>query len=174
MAPLQPLVHEDLADAAALDADALLLVEVGAQAVQRPAAEGQAQALRVGQRGGDHFGALLGRIGVRTPGAGPILQPVGTPLIEAMDPGIDRGARQPQVLGDLAGPPSLGDGQQELGPLDEAGLRGPRVSQLFESVSLLGGQLAECDFGEGHGCTSFRSKPTPILRRTPGVSSLAG
>jgi hypothetical protein len=174
MAPLQPLVHEDLADATPLDRDALLLVEVGPQAVQRPAAEGQAQALRVGQRGGDHFGALLGRIGVRTPGARPIPQPEEALLIEAMDPGVDRGARQPQVLGDLAGPPSLGDGQQELGPLDEAGLRGPRVSQLFESVSFLGGQLAERDFGEGHGRTSFRSRATPVLRRTPGVSSLAG
>jgi hypothetical protein len=48
------------------------------------------------------------------------------------------------------------------------------VSQWFESVSLLGSQLAERDFGEGHGCTSFRSKATPVLRRTPGVSSLAG
>jgi hypothetical protein len=135
--PLQPLIDEDLADAAPLDRDAPLLVEVDAQAVQRPAAEGQAQLLRVGQRRGEDFGALLGGVDVRPTGAGPILKSMGAPLIEAMEPGVDGGARDAQLLGDLARPSSLGDGQQELGPLDEAGLRGPRVSQLFEGVSLL-------------------------------------
>jgi hypothetical protein len=125
MAPLQPLVHEELADAAALDADALLLVEVGAQAVQRPAAEGQAQGLRVRQGGGDHFGALLGGVGVRTPGAGPILQAAEPPLVEAMDPGVDRGPRDTEVLGDLTGRSPVGTGQEDPGPLDEAGLSRP-------------------------------------------------
>jgi hypothetical protein len=40
MAPTQALGYEDLADAAPLDRDALLLVEVGPQAVQCPEAEG--------------------------------------------------------------------------------------------------------------------------------------
>jgi hypothetical protein len=93
MAPLQPLVDEDLTDAAAFDRDALLLVEVGLQAVQRPAVEGQTQMLRIGQRGGDDLGALLGRVGVRAPGSRPIPQPVESLLIEAMDPGVDGGAR---------------------------------------------------------------------------------
>jgi hypothetical protein len=66
LAPLQPLVEEDLVDAAPLDRDALLLVEIGLQAVERPAAEGQAQALRAGQRGGEDLGPLLGGVGVRT------------------------------------------------------------------------------------------------------------
>jgi hypothetical protein len=48
------------------------------------------------------------------------------------------------------------------------------VSQLFESVSFLGGQLAERNLGEGHRCTSLRSKATPVLRWTPCVSSLTG
>ncbi len=174
MSPLQPLVHEDLADAAALDRDTLLLVEVDAQAVQRPAAEGQTQALRVGQRGGDDLGALLGGIGVRAPGPGPIPQSMEALLIEAMEPGVDGGAGQPQFLGDVAGPMSIGDSQEDLSPLHEAGLRGPRVSQLLQGVPFLGSQLAKPDFGEGHGCTSLRSKATPVLRPTPGVSSLAG
>jgi hypothetical protein len=92
MTPLQPLIDEDLADAAALDRDALLLIEVGPQTVQRPAAEGQAQALGIGQRRGEHFGALPGRVGVRAPGPGPIRQAVEALLIEAMDPGVDGGA----------------------------------------------------------------------------------
>lgn len=93
MTPLQPLVHEDLADAAAPHADALVLVEIGTQTVQRPAPEGQGQALRIRQRRGDHLGALLGGVGVRAPGPGPILHPVESLLIEAMDPGVDGGAR---------------------------------------------------------------------------------
>jgi hypothetical protein len=174
MAPLQPLVHEDLADAAALHANALVLVEIGTQTVQRPAAEGQAQALRVRQRRGDDLSALLGGVGVRPPGPGPILHPVESLLIEAMDPGVDGGARQAQLLGDLAGPTSVGEGQKDLGALDESGLCGPRVSQLLEGVSFLGSQLAERDFSESHGCTSLPTKATSFLRRTAGVSSLAG
>ena len=125
MAPLQPLIHEDLADAAPFDADALRLVEVGAQAVQRPAAEGQAQTLRVGQGRGDHFGSLLGRVGVRAPGPGAILQSWKAPLIEAMEPGVNGGAREAQLPGDLARLASVGDGQKDAGPLDSAGLSRP-------------------------------------------------
>ncbi len=174
MAPLQPLVHEDLADATPLDRDALLLVEVGAQAVQRPAAERQVEALRVGQRRGKDFGALLGGVGMGPAGAGPILQSAESLLIEAMDPGVDRGARQAQFSGDLAGPPPIGEGQEDLGALDESGLCDPRVGQCLEGVPLLGGERAERDFGCCHGCTSLPAKATPVLRQTTGVSSLAG
>src|SRR4051812_14415836 len=135
MTPLQPLVDEDLTDAAAFDRDALLLVEVDAQAIQRPAAEGPAQDLWVSQCRGEDLGALLGRVGVGTPGAGPILQAAEALLVEAVDPGVDRGAGQSQVLSDLARPPPVRDGQEDLGSLDEACLGGPRVSQLFERVS---------------------------------------
>jgi hypothetical protein len=125
MAPLQPLVDEELADAAASDADALLLVEVGAQPVQRPAAEGQAQALRGGQGRGDDLGALLGGVGVRTPGPGPIPQAAEPPLVEAMDPGVDGGPRDAEVLGDLTGRSPVGTGQEDPCPLDESGLSRP-------------------------------------------------
>jgi hypothetical protein len=174
MPPLQPLVDEDLTDAAPLDRDALRLVEVVAQAVRRPAAKGEVQPPRVGQRRGDHFGALLGGVRVRPAGAGPILQAVEAPLIEAMDPGVDRGARDAQLLGDLAGPMSVGEGQEDPGALHESGLCGPRVSPPLEGGSLLGGELAERDSGCIHGCTSLATKGTPFLRPTTGVSSLAG
>jgi hypothetical protein len=174
VSPLQPLIDEDLADAAPLDRDAFLLVEVGAQAVQRPAAKGQVQLLRGGQRRGEDFGTLLGGVGVRPAGAGPILQAVEAPLIEAMDPGVDGGARDAQPLGDLAGPMSVGEGREDLGAFHESGLCGPRVGQLLEGGSLLGSERAERDFGCIHGCTSLPTKATPVLRQTTGVSSLAG
>jgi hypothetical protein len=174
MAPLQPLVHEDLADAAPLDRDGLLLIEVVPQPVERPAAEGQAEALRVGQRRGDDLGALLGGVGVWAPGAGPIPQPVEALLVEAMDPRVDGGPRDAQFLGHLAGPSPIGEGQEDPGPLDEPGLGRARGREPFEGRALLGGEFAERDFGGDHGCTSLRSKATPFLRQPNRVSSLAG
>lgn len=174
MAPLQPLVHEDLADAAPLDRDALLLVEVGAKAVECPAAEGLAQALRVGQRRGDHLGALLGRVDVRAAGPRTILQSGEALFVEAMDPGVDGGTREAELLGNSARRASVGDGQEDPGPLDGASLGRPGGCELLEDLTFLAGQFTECHSGEGHGCTSLCSKATPFLRRTPSVSSLAG
>jgi hypothetical protein len=174
MAPLQPLVHEDLADAAPLDRDALVLVEVVSQAVQRPAAEGKVQPLRVGQRRGDDLGALLGGVGVRPAGAVPILQAVEPPLVEATDPGVDGGPADAQVPGDLAGALPVGDGGEDAGTLDEARLGGARGRELIEGLTFLGGEWSQRHFGAVHGCISLRSKATPVLRQTGGVSSLAG
>jgi hypothetical protein len=174
MPPLQPLIDEDLADAAPLDRDALVLVEVGPQAVQRPAAEGQVQPLRVGQRRGDDLGALLGGVGVRPAGAVPILEAVEAPLVEAPDPGVDGGSADAQVAGDLAGASPVGDSGQDAGALDEARLGRARGRELFEGLTFLGGEWTQHDFGVVHGCTSLRSKATPVLRQTGSVSSLAG
>ena len=66
--------------------------EVGLEAVERPAAEGQTQAPVIGQREGDDLGTLSGGIGEGTPGPRPILQAVQPLVIEAMDPGVGRGA----------------------------------------------------------------------------------
>ena len=74
-----------------------------------PAAEGQAQALRVDQRGGDDLGALLDGVGVRSARVGAIIEASESLLVEAMDPGVDRGPRGTEHFGDLAGPP-IGDG----------------------------------------------------------------
>jgi hypothetical protein len=174
MAPLQPLVHEDLADATPLDRDGLVLVEVGPQAVERPAAEGQVQPLRVGQRRGDDLGALLGRVGVRPAGAAPILQALEAPLVEATDPGVDGGPADVHVAGDLAGASPVGDGGEDAGALDESGLGRARGRELFEGLTFLRGEWSERDFGAVHGCNSLRSKATPVLRQTGSVSSLAG
>ena len=174
MAPLQPLVHEDLADAAPLDRDPLTLVEVVPQAVERPAAEGEIEAVRVGQGGGGDLGPLLRRVGVRAPGPGPILQPAESPVIEPMDPGVDGGLADAQVAGDLAGALPVSDGEQDPCPLDEAGLSRARGRELFEGLAFLDGELSQRNLGEGHGCTSLLSETTPFLRRTRSVSSLGG
>jgi hypothetical protein len=164
MPPLQPLIDEDLADAAPLDRDALVLVEVGPQAVQRPAAEGQVEPLRVGQRRGEDLGAPLGRVGVRPAGAGPVLEAVEAPLVEATDPGVDGGSADAQVAGDLAGASPVGDGGEYPGPLHEARLGRARGRELIEGLTFLRGEWSQRHFGQVHGCTSLRSKATPVLR----------
>lgn len=122
MAPPQPLVEEEFVDPTPLDRDALLLVEVGLEPIERPAAEGKPQVLRIGQRGGDDLGTLLGGVGRRTPGSGPILQAGKASLVEATEPGVDRGPRETQFLGDSAGGATVGESRQELGTLNEASL----------------------------------------------------
>jgi hypothetical protein len=174
MAPLQPLVHEDLADAAPLDRDPLALVEVVPQAVERPAAEGEVEAVRVGQGGGDDLGPLLSRVGMRAPGPGPILEPAEPPVMEAVDPGVDGGLADAQVAGDMAGASPVSDGEQDPCPLDEASLSRARGREMFEGLAFLGGELSQRNFGEGHRCTSLLSETTPFLRQTRSVSSLGG
>jgi hypothetical protein len=73
LAPPQPLGDQDLVDPAAADAEALLVLEVGAEPVERPRAERQAQGPRVGQGGGEHLGDLLGGVDGGAAGAGHIL-----------------------------------------------------------------------------------------------------
>jgi hypothetical protein len=63
LAPAQALVAQDLVNPAALHRDALLLIQVGRQPVERPGDERQPERLRFGQRGSDHGGGLLGRVG---------------------------------------------------------------------------------------------------------------
>jgi hypothetical protein len=162
MPPPQPFGQEDLVDAAPLDRDALVLVVVRFQAIQRPAGEGPPEALRIGQRDGDDLGALLGGIGRRAPGAGLILQPMEPVVIEPMDPGVDRRPRDAQVLGHLAGSSPVGDGQEDPGPLNESGPGGARSRKLFEGLASLGGEFAERDFAGSHGCTSFARRPHPF------------
>jgi hypothetical protein len=157
MAPLQPLVHEDLADAAPFDGDALLFVEVGLEAIQRPAAERQAQALGIGQGGGDDFGALLGGIGVGPARARAIIEAGQALLVEAVDPCVDIFPTDVHLCGDGTGALPVGGGQEDPGALDEAGRCGAGVGELLKGVTLLGGQGAERDLLRGwHGCISRR------------------
>src|SRR5262249_18741528 len=108
LAPAEALVDQEFVDPAPLDRDPLLLIEVSLQAVERPAAEGQAELLRVGQGGGDHLGALLGGVGVRPAATGTLLQPPQALLVEPADPGIDGRPGAAQARGDLAGCLPLG------------------------------------------------------------------
>jgi hypothetical protein len=160
MAPSQALLQEEFVDAAALDRDAFVLVEIVPQAIERPAAEGEAQLLRIGQGRGDDLGPLLGGVGPRAAGSTPVRQAGEAAVVEAMDPGIDGGAGDAEVARDLGRAPALGDGQQDLGPLDEPGLGSARGRELFEGLALLGGQLAEREWlGGRHGCTSLSVHP---------------
>jgi hypothetical protein len=61
LAPAQALVEQDLVDAAALHRNPFVLVQVSGQPIERPGGKGQPERLRLGQRGGDHGGCLLGR-----------------------------------------------------------------------------------------------------------------
>jgi hypothetical protein len=118
--PAEALLGEDLIDAAPLDRQALPLVEVGPQAVERPAAEGQAQALGVGQRRGDDLGPLLGGVGRRPAGALALLEPGDAFVVEAADPGVDGGPRAAQRRGDGGCGSAAGGGPDDAGAFDQA------------------------------------------------------
>jgi hypothetical protein len=119
MTPSQTLLQEDLVDPAPLDRDRLLLVEVGLESVECPAGERQAQFLGGGQHGGEDLGALLGGVGVRPTGSGLIAEPGQAVLIEAMNPGINRGPADTELMGDRRGPATRGGGHQDASSLDK-------------------------------------------------------
>lgn len=148
--PAEALLGEDLVDATPLDRQALPLVEVGLQAVERPAAEGQAQDLGVGQRRGDDLGSLLGGVGRRPAGALAFLEPGEAVLVEAPDPGIGGGAGAAEGRGDLGRRSAVGGRLDDAGSLDQADRGGARAEQLGDGLLLLGSHRAERDSG-GHG-----------------------
>jgi hypothetical protein len=156
--PLQALGLQQFVDPAPLDRDALLLVEVGLESVECPAAEGQAQPLGIGQRRGDDLGPLLGGVGVRPAGPGPLLQ-AGEPLVvEPADPGVDGGPGAALGLGDGGGLLAAGGGEDDPGAFDETGGCGAGVAQCIEGGLLLCGHRAERNLG-GHGCASLKGLP---------------
>jgi hypothetical protein len=85
LAPAQALVEQDLVDAAALHRNPFLLMQVGGQSIQCPGGKRQPQRLRLGQRGGDHGGCLLGRVGWLATRAMSVLERFQTLGIEATD-----------------------------------------------------------------------------------------
>jgi hypothetical protein len=89
------------------------------QAVERPAAEGQAQVLGGGQGRGDDLGPLLGGIGRRTAGAGTLLEAGDPLLVEAADPGIGRGPRATDRRGDCRRGPTVGCRLDDAGAFDQ-------------------------------------------------------
>jgi hypothetical protein len=166
LAPAQALGQEDLVDPAPLDRDALVLVEVGLQPIEGPAAEVEAQVLRVGQRGGDDLGDLLGGVGRRAALAGPVPEPVDPPVVEAAEPEIELIAAQPGLPGDLAGPLASGQSVDDLGPLDQAGLVGARPRESRDGRAFLVGQLTESDL-DGHGAPPVEDAPHPTSGLLP-------
>jgi hypothetical protein len=118
--PAEALLGEDLVDPAPLDRQPLLLIEVGLQAVQRPAAERQLQGFRLGQRRGDDLGPLLGGVGRRPAGAGAFLEAGHTPIVEAADPGIGGGSRAAQRRGDGGRGTAFRCGLDDAGAFDQA------------------------------------------------------
>jgi hypothetical protein len=123
--PPQALGPQQLVDAAALDRDALLLVEVVPKAVERPAAVGQAQFLRVGQGRGDDRGPLVRRVGVGAARAGAVVQGGRPAGVEPADPGRDGGPGDVHLVGDHADGLAVGGAEDDAGPLDEPGRGGP-------------------------------------------------
>jgi len=158
--PLQPFVEKDFVDAAALDRDALLLVEVGLQSIECPAAEGQVQAFRVGQRRGDDSGALLGGVGVGPARAVAIIEAGQSLPVEAIDPVVDRLPADVDLRGNGAGALPFCGGQKDLGSLDKTFRCGPGVGELLDSAPLLERQGAKREgFGGWHGGISTRVHP---------------
>jgi hypothetical protein len=147
MPPPKALGPQQLVDPAPLDRDPSLLVEVGLQAVERPAAEGQAQGLRVGQGRGEDGGPLVGVIGVRAARAGAALQGGEPAVVEPADPGRDGRPGDLQLAGDLADGPAGGGAKDDAGPLDESGRGGSGAGEPFQLTPLVGAQFAERDSG---------------------------
>ena len=94
------------------------------------------QGLGIGQRRGDDLGPLLLGVGVRTSGAGQVLQGGPPAVVESADPGRDGGPRDVQLLGDLTDPTALGGGQ------DDPGAFRPSGSVWFGSGPGLRGRVA--------------------------------
>jgi hypothetical protein len=95
-----------------------VLVEVGLQPVEGPAAEVEPQALRVGQGGGEDLGDLLGGVSRRPALAGPVAQADEALGVEAMEPLVELVAAEADALGDPAGGLAVGEALDEPGPLD--------------------------------------------------------
>jgi hypothetical protein len=100
---------------------------------------------------------LLGGVDRPSPRERPLAQAIDPLVIEAVDPGVDGGPGDAEFVGDLAGSLTPGDGQDDPGPPDEAGLDGAGVSQPPEGPEFLVGRLVEGDVGEVHGYTPFAS-----------------
>jgi hypothetical protein len=136
--PAEALGDQDLVDPAPPDADPLG-VEVVLKPVERPGTEGQAQGLRVGQRGGEDLGDLLGGVGRGPAGAGHVGQAGGPLGVEPGDPPIDRGPGDAERRGGRGDLHAAGECGDDLGPLDGSGLGGAGAGQVLDGLPLVGG-----------------------------------
>jgi hypothetical protein len=145
--PPQALGPQEFVDAAALDHDALLLVEVGLEPVECPGAERQAQGLRIGQCRSDDGGPLVGVIGVRAARAGTVLQGGQPAIVEPADPDRNGRSGDIQLARDVGGRSALGDRQDDLSAFDDSGRGGASMGEPFQLTPLVGRQ-----FAKGNSC----------------------
>jgi hypothetical protein len=150
LAPPQALGEEDLVDPAALDRDPPVLVQVGRQPIQRPGGEGQVQRLGSGERGGDHRGDLLGRVGRRPAAARPILEAVEALGVEAMQPAARQVGPEAELVGDLPYVMALPGAPDDPGALDLPRGRGARMGHSFYRGALRVRQLTQPQPSHGH------------------------
>ena len=143
LAPTQALGEENLVDPAALDRDPLVLVQVSRQTVQSPRCERQVQRLGVGERGGEHRGDLLGRIGRRPAATGPILEAAEALGIEPMDPATHHLGPEKELVGNLRYVMALTGAPDDPGALDPPRGRGARMGQSFYRGALLVRQITQ-------------------------------
>src|SRR5262249_37637304 len=105
----------------------------------------------------DVLGASLGGVARSSPRARPLAQAIDPLVMEAVDPGVDGGPGDAEFVSDSAGSLTPVDGQDDLGPLDEAGLGGAGVCQPLGGPGFLVGGFAEGDVGDDHGYPPFAS-----------------
>src|SRR3954454_19304088 len=141
LTPLQPFGQQDLADPAALHADARL-AEVSHQTVQRPAGERQVQISRSAQCGGDDRTALFGRVGRRAPRAPLLLQPGQTPRVEPLEPEPNRGLAYIQRGRDLRRAQPINRVLDNLRPAHQARTQRPRARHAPQVLGLSLVQIA--------------------------------
>ena len=82
---------------------------------------------------------MLGGVDRPSPRARPLAQAIDPLVMEAVDPGVDGGPGDVEFVSDSAGSLTPVDGQDDPGPLDEAGLGGAGVSQPLEGPEFLVG-----------------------------------
>ena len=135
--PAQAFLQQDLAHAAALDRDLLVLVQVGGQPVQAPTAKGQLEFLGPVQRGGHHFGAFLGGVGRGSARARGVCQGVQAAGVKASQPLVNGAPVKLQLGGDGTGGLALQATPHDRGPFHQARFGLAAVSQ-FLNVGTLG------------------------------------
>ena len=137
--PAQALVKQDLVNAAALHCDALCLMQVGGQPVERPRGERQPQRLGLGQRGGNHGSGLLGRVGGRAARPVPVLERLQSFHIEAVDALAHGLAIKTDPGGNRRGALAAAGAPDDLGALHVLGRSRVGVSQALDGRELISG-----------------------------------
>jgi hypothetical protein len=164
-APAQALLEQDLVDPAAPHGDALVLRRMGREPVQGPRREGQTQAARAGQRGGDHGGDLVRRVGRRAAGAGVVVEGGEALGIEAANAATHRLRVQPERGGDGGRRLAPAGAPDDAGALDPPRRRRPRAGQGLDRRAFLERQVAQADRRATQGTSPVQERP-PSYRIT--------